>query len=124
MSSFAPTHCCKDANGHDMEVDWFTRSIAIYGAALATITGASQLWKDRVKVRVGAFYETISDAGGTRPTTLIVRATNVGRRSVESEGFLRTRVKKSASSQRIRGRENLRICLSPLRGLTSGTSLN
>jgi hypothetical protein len=69
-----------------MEVDWFTRSIAIYGAALATITGVSQLMKDRIKVKVGAFYETTSDAIGTRPTALIVRATNVGRRSVGVKG--------------------------------------
>jgi hypothetical protein len=71
---------------YGMEVDWFTRSIAIYGAALATITQASQLWKDRVKVRVGAFYETTIDAGVTRHFALIVRATNVGRRSVTVKG--------------------------------------
>jgi hypothetical protein len=71
---------------YGMEVDWFTRSIAIYGAALATITQASQLWKDRVKVHVGAFYEATSDAGVIRLSALIVRATNIGRRSVRVKG--------------------------------------
>jgi hypothetical protein len=69
-----------------MEVDWLTRLIAIYGAILATFTQVSHLWKDRVKIRVSAYYETTTDAGVTRITSWIVRATNAGRRTVTVKG--------------------------------------
>ena len=65
-----------------MEVDWWTRGTAIYGAVLATVVGISQLLKDRAKVSVGAMLELLTDAGSTRLEFLVVKATNVGRRTV------------------------------------------
>jgi hypothetical protein len=69
-----------------MNVDLWARGIAIYGAALATFTQASKLWKDRAKVRVGAYVETMSDACASRLFALIVRATNVGGKVVTVKG--------------------------------------
>jgi hypothetical protein len=70
-----------------MEVDWWTRGTAIYGAVLATGVGISQLLKDRAKVSVGAMLELVTDAGSTRIEFLVVKATNVGRRTVTIEGI-------------------------------------
>jgi hypothetical protein len=69
-----------------MEVDLWARGTAVYGAVLSTLLGLYALRKDRVKVRVGAYYELTSDAGATRLSALIVRVTNVGRRSVTVKG--------------------------------------
>jgi hypothetical protein len=70
-----------------MEVDWWTRGTAIYGAVLATVVGISQLLKDRAKVSVGAVFELVTDAGSTRIEFLVVKATNVGRRTVTIKGI-------------------------------------
>jgi hypothetical protein len=70
-----------------MEVDWWTRGTAIYGAVLATVVGISQLLKDRAKVSVGAMLELLTDAGSTRLEFLVVKATNVGRRTVTIKGI-------------------------------------
>jgi hypothetical protein len=69
-----------------MEVDLWARGTAVYGAVLSTVLGLYAFRKDRVKVRVGAYYELTSSAGLTRLSTLIVRVTNVGRRSVTVKG--------------------------------------
>jgi hypothetical protein len=93
-----------------MEVDLWARGTAVYGAVLSTVLGLYALRKDRVKVRVGAFCETTSDAGVTRLSALIVRATNVGRRSVTVKGvFVRE------------GKERRSITLSTRPGKPSNT---
>ncbi len=71
---------------YGMEVDLWARGTAVYGAILSTALGLYALRRDRVKVRVGAYFELTSDAGVTRLSVLIVKATNVGRRSVTVKG--------------------------------------